>query len=313
MQIRTHALLAVLLLAACGGDGGGGGGTSDIVEVMKWTPSGDNQSAIAGTTLPLVLRVKVTVNDQVSAGHTVTWSGPGSFGTPSMVTGSNGIATTTWTLPQGTGTLFANATVVGAVGSPVSFTANSRADVPAVLVKVSGDNQNAEINQMFGAPFQVQVADQYGNGVDSVVVAWSVNGPVELIADSVITTGGGYANGFMKAQGTIGPVSITATVTGLTGSPRTFNADVVSTPVIVEVKNNFFDPSIRTISVGQAVKWVWVGSGHTVSSTSGPPIGDTPIQNAGATYGPIVFDTPGTYNYECGVHPSMAGTVIVNP
>jgi len=313
MQIRTHALLAVLLLAACGGDGSGGGGTSDVVEIIKWTPSGDNQTGIAGTTLPLVLRVKVTVNDVVAAGHTVTWSGPGSFGTPSMVTGSNGIATTTWTLPNGTGNLTAQASLSGAVGSPVTFFAKSRADVPAMLLKIDGDNQAAEVNQIFGAPFRVQVADQYGNGVDSVIVVWSVDGPVTLIADSVITTGGGYASGFIQAKDTIAVATLTATVTGLTGSPRTFTASVVNTPVVVEVKNNFFDPAVRTINVGQAVKWVWVGSGHTVSSTSGAPIGNTPIQDVGDTYGPVIFNTPGTYTYECAVHAGMTGSVVVNP
>src|SRR6478736_8727254 len=100
MQIRTHALLAALLLAACGGDGSGGGGTSEVVEIIKWTPSGDNQTGLAGTTLPLALRVKVTVNDQNAEGRTVTWSGPGVFGSPSSVTNVNGVALTTWTMPD---------------------------------------------------------------------------------------------------------------------------------------------------------------------------------------------------------------------
>ena len=314
MQIRTHALLAVLFLAACGGDGSGGGGNSDVVEIIKWTPSGDNQKAVAGSTLPQVLRVKVTVNEQVSAGHTVTWTGPGVFGTPSVVTGSNGIATTTWTLPEGTGVLHATATLAGAVGSPLTFTATSQADTPVQLLKISGDPQSAEINQLFPSPFKVQVVDQYGNGVDSVMVHWSVDGPVTLATDSVITTQGGYANGFLTAQGTVTTVTLTATVTGLTGSPRTFTANVINNPVLISVKNNFFEPATANITVGQAVKWVWVGSGHSVVSTSGPTIGSSAIQDANATFGPVLFNTPGAYSYECGVHgASMTGQVVVTP
>lgn len=311
MRFRAQALLATLLVAACGGDGGGG--TSETVQIIKWTPSGDNQTGLAGTTLPLVLRVKVTVNDQVEGGLTVNWTGPGVFGSPASVTASNGVATTTWTLPDGTGPVAATATLEGAVGSPLTFHATSKPDVPTTLLKISGDGQAAEVLQIFGAPFQVQVADQYGNGVDSVTVVWSVDGPATLIEDSVITTNGGFASGFIQARDSVSLVTLTATVAGLTGSPMDFHANVVGPPVVVEVKNNFFDPATTNISVGQAVKWVWVGGGHSVATTSGPPIGNSPIKYAGGTWGPVVFNSPGTYSYECGVHPIMTGQVIVAP
>jgi len=313
MQIRTHALLAALLLAACGGDGSGGGGTSEVVEIIKWTPSGDNQTGLAGTTLPLALRVKVTVNDQNAEGRTVTWSGPGVFGSPSSVTNVNGVALTTWTMPDGTGPVSATATIAGAVGSPITFHATSKADVPTTLLKISGDGQAAEVFQYFGAPFRVQVADQFGNGVDSVIVVWSVDGPVSLVADSVITTEGGFASGFIRARDSVSIVTLTATVEGLTGSPVNFTANVVGPPVEVEIHSNFFDPATANISVGQAVKWVWVNSGHSVATTSGPPIGNSPIKDVGGTWGPVVFNSPGTYSYECGVHLEMTGKVVVTP
>jgi plastocyanin len=311
MQIRAHALLATLLLAACGGDGGGG--TSEVVEIIKWTPSGDNQTGLAGTTLPLALRVKVTVNDQNAEGRTVTWTGPGVFGSPSSVTNVNGVATTTWTMPDGTGPVSATATLAGAVGSPITFHATSTADVPATLLKISGDGQAAEVLQFFAAPFQVQVADQFGNGVDSVMVVWSIDGPVTLIQDSVITTQGGFASGFLQARDSVATVTLTATVVGLAGSPVNFTANIVGPPVVVEVHSNFFDPATANISVGQAVKWVWVNSGHTVSTTSGAPIGNSPIKDAGGSYGPVVFNSPGTYSYECSVHLGMTGQVVVTP
>ena len=114
MKLRTCLTLPLMFaLAACGGDSGGGGGEGEVVEIVKWTPSGDNQSDTVGQTLPLVLRVKVTVDGEVSAGHQVVWSGAGTFGTPSMITGSNGIATTSWTLPPEAGIQHATATLSG--------------------------------------------------------------------------------------------------------------------------------------------------------------------------------------------------------
>ncbi len=307
-----RALSLVLLVAACGG-GDGGGGTSDVVEVIKWTPSGDNQNGAVATTLPLVLRVKVTVNDEVAAGYTVNWSGSGSFGTPSMVTGSNGIATTTWTMPEETGAMEALATVTGAVGSPVAFHATAHAGAAVGLQYVSGNNQAQEVHALFNLPFRVQVVDQFLNGVDGIYVHWSVTGPATVLADSVITTEGGFANGYLTGGDSTGSVTMSAAVTGLTGSPQTFTAAVVGPPAIVEIKNNFFDPNFIQISAGQSVKWVWVGSGHTVSTTSGPPIPATPIFNAGAVLGPVLFTSPGAYTYECSVHAGMTGTVNVIP
>src|SRR6478736_9928271 len=85
MKLRTGSILPLMLiLAACGGDSGGGE-PSAVVQIIKWTPSGDNQTDTTGQTLPLVLRVKVTVDGEVAGGRTVVWAGAGTFGTPSSV------------------------------------------------------------------------------------------------------------------------------------------------------------------------------------------------------------------------------------
>lgn len=48
-----------LLLAACGGGGSGGGGPAPVLEVVKWPPSGGDQTDTVGQALPNVLCVKV--------------------------------------------------------------------------------------------------------------------------------------------------------------------------------------------------------------------------------------------------------------
>lgn len=313
--MRSHSLRLIpmlLLVAACGGDSGGGG-PSEIVEMIKWTPSGDNQTDTSGQTLPLVIRVKVTVNEDPSAGHTVHFSGPGSFGTPDVTTGANGIATTTWTLPTEAGPVQATATLDGAVGSPITFNATGIVGTAVAMNKIMGDGQSTVRNTVFNTPFQIQVVDQYGNGKAGVMVNWGITGPGHLAATSSPTDDFGFGNGLVTADDALGDVTVTATVAGLTGSPQTFTGSVISATSIVQVQNNVFAPSTLTIQAGGAVTWILIGSGHTVTSTGGGVIGNSPVLTTGENWGPVVFNTPGVYTYECSEHVGMTGSITVNP
>lgn len=314
-SIRPVALLASLSLGAglvsCGG-GGGGGGPDPVLEVVKWTPSGDNQVDTVGQTLPKVIRVKVMLDGAVTAGVTVHFTGA-DLGTPSMVTGSNGIATSTWTLEQTAGDQTATVTVDGAVGSPLVFHATGVAGPATNLLLAGGNDQASDTNHIFSAPFSVRVVDAFNNGVAGRWVHWSKTGPLTLAADSIITDANGASNMFATAGASNGAVTVTATVAGLTGSPVTFDAAVAGNPTLVNVQNNFFSPDSISITAGSAVKWNWVGSGHSVSSTGVNSFSSSDILTAGATFGPVLFNTPGVYTYECSVHPAtMQGKIVVN-
>jgi plastocyanin len=81
----------------------------------------------------------------------------------------------------------------------------------------------------------------------------------------------------------------------------------------VAVGNNFYDPTMITVSVGDTVRWDWPADPnvvpHSVSSDSDVVL-DSPVQATGAYV--KTFDTPGAYAYHCVVHPGeMTGTVIV--
>jgi plastocyanin len=77
-----------------------------------------------------------------------------------------------------------------------------------------------------------------------------------------------------------------------------------------------YNPSPLTISVGTTVTWTNNdNTGHTV--TEGNPSGNTPangfdsgILAPGKTF-THTFDTPGTIQYYCTLHPTMLGEVIV--
>ncbi len=75
----------------------------------------------------------------------------------------------------------------------------------------------------------------------------------------------------------------------------------------VLIKDFKFQPATITIQKGDTVTWTHPGSAsHTVKFADS----ESPILKNGATYSKT-FDTPGTFNYECGIHPYMKGTVVV--
>jgi len=78
----------------------------------------------------------------------------------------------------------------------------------------------------------------------------------------------------------------------------------------VAISGFAFNPATVTISKGTSVVWTNDDSAtHTIVSDSGSEIGSGSISQ-GETY-VHTFDTAGTYNYHCGIHPSMKGTIIV--
>lgn len=74
----------------------------------------------------------------------------------------------------------------------------------------------------------------------------------------------------------------------------------------IAVRDYKFDPDTTNMDVGEAVTWVWEGGApHNV-------VGEgfqSPDQSSGTFE--HAFERPGTYEYECTIHPGMDGTVTV--
>jgi plastocyanin len=72
-----------------------------------------------------------------------------------------------------------------------------------------------------------------------------------------------------------------------------------------------FSPTSVSINVGDTVTWTnnEVGVQHTVTSDSGAEL-SSGLLSTGQTYA-HQFNTAGTFPYHCNVHPTMAGTVVV--
>ncbi|MEP6574048.1 MAG: hypothetical protein ABJD11_15195 [Gemmatimonadota bacterium] len=86
--------------------------------------------------------------------------------------------------------------------------------------------------------------------------------------------------------------------------------------------NLAFAPTNFTTSVaaGGSVRWAngdVASSGYGSTGVTHHPVSDTPLFDTGniAPFGSahIVFTTPGTVTYHCAIHPSMTGTITVNP
>ncbi|MFI5887026.1 plastocyanin/azurin family copper-binding protein [Streptomyces sp. NPDC051554] len=72
-----------------------------------------------------------------------------------------------------------------------------------------------------------------------------------------------------------------------------------------------FSPRSLTITAGDTVTWVNEDQApHNVKTTSGPASVQSAMLSKGATFS-HTFTTPGTYGYECTVHPGMTAMLVV--
>lgn len=85
-------------------------------------------------------------------------------------------------------------------------------------------------------------------------------------------------------------------------------ATTMGTKIVdVSIQNFAFEPNSVQISVGNTVKWTNLDSvPHTIKGTDFTS--ESLNKDASFSY---TFTKTGTYNYECSIHPSMKGVVIV--
>jgi plastocyanin len=76
---------------------------------------------------------------------------------------------------------------------------------------------------------------------------------------------------------------------------------------IVTINNFHFSPASITIKAGETVVWK---NQETVSHTVAVDGAESDEMFQGDTWS-HTFSTPGTYDYQCGIHANMKGSVIV--
>ena len=206
LRIATSGLLAILL-AACGGGSGGGGGDQPVGPAAIQVVSGDAQTGIVGTELPLALTVRVTDSSaRPSVGTTVNWSaapGAGAVTPTTATTDDNGTASARWALGTVAGTQRASATVAGIPAAQFTATATAGAVSAVVVTSPSMQPYEGDTVQLVAT-----VRDEFGNTVPGAVVTWSSDDPARFPVS---------ASGRLNTWGT-GPVTVTATIGAIDAS-----------------------------------------------------------------------------------------------
>ena len=213
--------------------------------------AGDVQTSTSGANVAVAPAVMVTDTfNHPKPGVTVTFSVPnaasGSVTRGTPVSDVNGIATVgAWTLGSvGKDTL--TATVSGAQGSPLVFTATAvAAGTPASVAVVAGNNLPGLVGFGVNVRPAVKVTDAANNPVPNAAVTFAVASGGGSVTGGSATTN---ANGIAQVTkwtlgGSAGVNTLTATVTGsgITGNPVTF-ADTgltASYPITVQ----FYGPT----------------------------------------------------------------------
>lgn len=315
------------------------------------TASGDGQADTVRATLPNPLRVRVLRGGVPAAGVTVTWSlGAGSVSAISTTTDAAGVASVTRTFADtatrsdwtSSGRLSRTlASVNGAIGSPVVFTATARPGNPTQLITHPGDVAGiGVVNSPIGV-FRAIALDAYGNPVTGVRIVWTVTAgggsvtPADPYGDStrsgLDTTSNVGNGGSAWAQFTLGPnegeQTATATAPTMPGAPViTYQRTAVT--VLVQVfgsigwvyeTDNGFVPASVTVPLGKSVGWVvFVEEQHNLIFEDDPtePVSSSTLYYGG-THVRTFSGAPRIIRYRCTLHSTSftegeVGTVIVN-
>jgi plastocyanin len=80
----------------------------------------------------------------------------------------------------------------------------------------------------------------------------------------------------------------------------------------VSIDNFIFNPKELIVTAGTTVTWVNADEvPHTASSKASPSLFDSKTLDKDDKFS-FQFNTPGTYEFFCKLHPAMTGKVIVN-
>jgi plastocyanin len=104
--------------------------------------------------------------------------------------------------------------------------------------------------------------------------------------------------------------------TSPTGSctPTPTDPECVNPPnlLTVTIASGVYSPNPVTVKVGQSVNWLNRDTfAHTATDANVFDTGSIPATSAHDVA--VTFNTTGTFNYQCMLHPGETGTVVVQP
>lgn len=211
--------------------------TAPLVQTLAAT-GGNNQSGAAGTALPTPLTVTATSNGSPASGVSVTFNDGGVGGTfnpATATTGSNGTASTTYTLPATAQTVTVTASATGYTSA--TFTETATAAVKT-LAATGGNNQSDAAGTTLPTALTV-TATNNGSPVSGVSVAFSDGGVGGTFNPPTATTGSnGTASSSYTLPSTAQTVTVTATSSGYTSATFTETATAAVKILTITAGNN---------------------------------------------------------------------------
>lgn len=178
---------------------------------------GDNQTAMAGTAVPVAPAVRlVDQYGNLSPNQTVTFtiaSGGGSLTGATAVSNAQGVATVgSWTLGGTAGTQTLTATASALPGSPVIFSATATQQVTQVLTLTTGTSSTAQA----GIAFAQQPVVQLGTSTGGTIAQPGVLVTATLVGSTGTLLGTTTATTNIAGQATFTDLAIGAPVGGYT-------------------------------------------------------------------------------------------------
>jgi Big-like domain-containing protein len=179
--------------------------------------SGDNQTVTVANPLPIPLQVHLVdpYSGHSISGVAVTFSDGGkggTFGTPTVVTDSYGLASTTYTFGTVARTVTITASNPNIAGT--AFTETATPGPLKWLVLWSGGKQSAPVTTSLPKPIVTKASDQYGNGISGKVVTYSDGGIGGFSANPVTTDSTGKASTVYTTSSKAQAIKITASTPG---------------------------------------------------------------------------------------------------
>jgi outer membrane protein assembly factor BamB len=180
--------------------------------------AGNSQSGYVGTPLPVALSVQAVnpYTNKPVAGLTINFSASpsgGTLGTPTAVTNSAGIASTTYTLPTKPSAVILTASSPSTTTTYFEETAN--AGPPASITAVSGTKQKGTVGTTLPAPIVVSVKDPHGNAVPGITVTFSPKTfGGSFSPTSASTNSLGQASSFYTLPTKASMLTLSASITG---------------------------------------------------------------------------------------------------
>ncbi len=202
-------------------------------------------------------------------------SDTGSLSSSAVVTNSLGTASSILTLGTRAGDYTVSAQNSTSGGS-LTFNVKAKAAAAASLAEISGNNQTMPILSMLADSFVVNVADMFGNPVESTMVRFSIdslfgNGSgASLTADSMFSNAQGIASSRLTLGSRAGLYRVIADVNGIPTVTFDANASVGAAVAMQAVSGSGQSAVILTPLVNQFVL--------RVNDIGGNAVPNTPVQ-----------------------------------